>query len=145
MEIIIKEIKHGSPEYNDEVSLRMEILRKPLNLTFDPQQLKAENTDYHIGAYLEDRLVGCLVLTPSGEDTLRMRQVAIANDCQRKGVGRSIVAYSEKLAKEKRYKQIVLHARQTAVPFYIALDYTPQGSPFEEIGIPHQLMRKILL
>jgi predicted GNAT family N-acyltransferase len=145
MNIQIHQVQHGTPAYEEEVELRMEILRRPLGIGFDPEQLAAEYTDIHLGAYEEGRLVACLVLTPVNEETIRMRQVAVANDYQRKGVGRLLVIRSEEIAKEKGYRQLVLHARETAVPFYISLSYLLEGAPFTEVGIPHRYMRKILI
>ena len=37
--------------------------------------------------------------------------------------------------------EIALHARESAVPFYLALGYGLVGEPFEEVGIPHRKMR----
>jgi predicted GNAT family N-acyltransferase len=39
---------------------------------------------------------------------------------------------------------MVLHARETAVPFYNALGYNSVGAQFEEVGIPHFRMEKAL-
>ena len=40
-----KEVRHHSAEYEHTVALRYEILRKPLGLMFDPEELNKEN-DY---------------------------------------------------------------------------------------------------
>ena len=37
-----------------------------------------------------------------------------------------------------------LHAREAAIPFYVALGYATEGSPFEEVGLPHRTMAKAL-
>jgi predicted GNAT family N-acyltransferase len=39
---------------------------------------------------------------------------------------------------------MVLHARETAVPFYLKLGYEVVGGQFEEVGIPHFKMEKKL-
>jgi predicted GNAT family N-acyltransferase len=39
---------------------------------------------------------------------------------------------------------MVLHARDTAVPFYEALGYEAFDDPFVEVAIPHRKMRKAL-
>ena len=39
---------------------------------------------------------------------------------------------------------MVLHARQTAVPFYERLGYETYGEPFVEVTIPHIAMRMAL-
>jgi predicted GNAT family N-acyltransferase len=39
---------------------------------------------------------------------------------------------------------MTLHARDTAVPFYLNLGYACVGEPFTEVGIGHQEMEKAL-
>lgn len=37
---------------------------------------------------------------------------------------------------------MVLHARDSALDFYLSLGYSIVGDPFEEVGIPHHRMEK---
>jgi hypothetical protein len=39
---------------------------------------------------------------------------------------------------------MILHARETAVPFYERLRYSPVGDVFQEVTLPHRLMEKRL-
>jgi len=138
------EIKHGSPEYRVTVALRDEILRKPLGLCFSKEQLQAESTDRHLACYRGGRLVACLVLTRESGGTMRMRQVAVAADCQRQGIGAALVSYAERLAAELGCDEMAAHARETALSFYTQLGYTAFGDRFIEIGLPHVRVRKPL-
>jgi len=125
--LTIRLLEHSSPAYEETVALRDEILRKPLGLTFTPEQLGAEASDYHLACYDGDRLLGCLILTPLAGDALKMRQVAVAGDAQRRGVGRAMVEFSEEFARRNGFREIVLNARETAAPFYDALGYDRVG------------------
>jgi N-acetylglutamate synthase-like GNAT family acetyltransferase len=140
---IICEVPHGSPEYWATVALRDALLRKPLGLHYSPEELAAENDSHHIACYRGDRLVGCLILRPQG-DAARMRQVAVADDLQGQGIGTAMVQYSEALARRFGFARIVLHARETAAPFYEKLGYSRIGDLFEEVKIPHWAMTKWL-
>lgn len=73
-----------------------------------------------------------------------MRQVAVHADFQRKGVGKLMVDFCEKLAIQNGMKTISLHARETAVPFYLSLQYCKVGNQFLEVNIPHFKMTKEL-
>ena len=140
-----KMIEHGSPEYDRTIALRDLVLRKPLGLSFDPDDLAREMDDLHLAIVDEEsRMLGCLVLTPEGEETIRMRQVAIDPEHQKKGLGRRLVAFSEEVAIERGFREMTMHARATAVPFYERLGYTIDGEEYEEVGIPHRTMRKDL-
>lgn len=137
-------IVHGSPDYDATVALRDEVLRKPLGLRFTEEQLRAESEDHHLGGFLDGRLVACLILTPRGSGTLRMRQVAVAADLQHQGLGTRLVQYAEQFAAERGYVEIAAHARDKAVPFYEKLGYEVTGDRFVEVGIPHVTVRKRL-
>ena len=141
----VHELVHGSPEYQDLVALRRAILRLPLGLDFTDEQLAAEATDIHLGAYHgHGQLVGGLILTPLSPSTLKMRQVAVAESAQHAGVGTALVRRSEELARGLGYHTLVLNARDTAVPFYLKLGYALVGELFVEVGIPHRSMQKHL-
>jgi len=129
----------------DTVGLRDDILRSPLGLIFTPEDLAAESTDIHLACFgPEDDLLGCMVLTPGTDRSVRMRQVAVRPDMQRSGVGSAFVRFSERFAADNGFRLMTLHARDTAVPFYERLGYERYGDPFEEVTIPHWKMRKNL-
>lgn len=140
----VREVAHGSPEYDTTVELRRAVLRRPLGLDFAPEGLAAERSDTHLALYEDDGLRACLVLTSAGPTTLRMRQVAVSPQRQGGGLGRALVEASERWARMKGYASMALHARESAVPFYLRLGYTVEGEPFEEVGLPHRAMLKAL-
>ncbi len=140
----ICEIAHGSPEYWTTVELRNSVLRKPLGLHFQAEELKAEEDSRHIACYRGDRLVGCLVLRPMAGGDIQMRQVAVVPELQGQGTGRAMVEYSEALARTMGFTRMILHARETAVPFYEKMGYARVGERFVEVTIPHWAMEKSL-
>jgi predicted GNAT family N-acyltransferase len=138
-------IEFGTPEYEESVALRYEVLRKPLGLEFSVEQLAAEWSDTHLAGFDENaKIVAILILTPAGDHQIKMRQVAIDPTLQSKGLGAQLVKASEVLAQKNHFQRMVLHARETAVPFYLKLGYEVVGGQFEEVGIPHFKMEKKL-
>ncbi len=140
----LRDLPFGAPEYETSVGLRYAVLRAPLGLRLGPDERTEEATLVHLGAFEGERLVGCLMLHDQGDGSVRMRQVAVADDRQRSGIGRALVAFSETRAKELGFREMVLHAREPAVPFYEKLGYETFGEPFVEVTIPHRAMRKRL-
>ena len=134
---------HGSADYQAALDLRLEVLRSPLGLTFDPADLAKEASEIHLGAFEGDRLVATLILIPHGDEA-KMRQVAVAPDRQGQGIGGKLVAFSEDFARAAGFSAMALHARETAVEFYERLGYTAYGEPFIEVTIPHRAMRREL-
>lgn len=141
----ILEIQFGTPEFDEAVRLRYEVLRKPLGLEYTPEQLAAEYDNIHLAAYDHSgRLIGYLNLTPVDSELVKMRQVAVHPAQQGAGIGTALVLASEAVARRAGFKKMSLHARETAVPFYQKLDYTVVGERFEEVTIPHFYMEKML-
>ena len=140
----LKIIDHGTAEYQRMIKLRDEILRKPLGLTFSPDELEKEKNNLHIAAYEDDQMLGCCMLVEEEPQTVRLRQMAVMNDLQGKGIGRALMQFAENLARDRGYKKITMHARKNAVGFYEKMGYKRIGKEFHEITIPHYVMEKEL-
>jgi predicted GNAT family N-acyltransferase len=141
--MLIHTIDFATPEFDEALAMRYEVLRKPLGLDYSVEQIAEEWDNIHIAAFDgSGRMTGYLNLTPVDENVVKMRQVAVAPAYQGKGIGKAMVAYSEIVAKQRNFKEIELHARKTAVPFYLSMNYELVGDEFEEVSIPHFKMRK---
>jgi len=142
------QIEYKSSRYRDMVELRRRILRAPLGLDHTPQQLAKEQADTHIAAYLDGHLVGCVILAAVEKSdglVVQLRQMAVDPDHQGRGIGSQIVAFAEKLAADRGYREVILHARASATPFYERAGYAPTGEIFMEVTIPHRKMVKRLV
>jgi N-acetylglutamate synthase-like GNAT family acetyltransferase len=140
----IKQIDYGSPEYESMLRLRYDLLRKPLGLSFDPQELEKEKEDVLIGAFDEDRMLGCCLLTRTDPKTVRLRQMAVSNNLQGKGIGRALMIFAENIARDMGYNTLMMHSRATATGFYEKMGYIKKDGQFIEITIPHVIMEKKL-
>ena len=140
----LKIIDHNSPEYLEMVRLRQEILRRPLGLTLESDELEAERPHVHIGAFEEDELLGCCMLVKENEKTIRLRQMAVSDKLQRKGVGKALMNFAENIARDQGYKNMIMHARKHAVGFYEKMGYNVTSTEFTEVSIPHVVMEKSL-
>lgn len=104
----LKIIEYGSPEYEQMLALRDNILRKPLGLRFDPVDLENENHDILIGAFEEDDILGCCMLIEENPSIVRLRQMAVYNEKQGKGIGRALMNFAENVARDRGYKLLNL-------------------------------------
>ena len=89
-------------------------------------------------------MIGGLILAPVDNETIRMMQVAVDTIYQGEGVGRQLVQYAEKRAKEAGYSKIVMHAMLSVVSFYEKIGYQAEGDVFDEQGITFLKMVKQL-
>ncbi|MDR0823997.1 MAG: GNAT family N-acetyltransferase, partial [Prevotella sp.] len=112
--MITRVIQHGTPDYDKMVDLRFRILREPLGLTFSPEYLEKERNDILCIGENGGRMVGCCILTPVDGDIVQLRQMAVDDSIQKKGVGAKVLLFAEQTAKERGFNKIILHARKVA-------------------------------
>ena len=133
----LKIIDYGTPEYQQMIKMREDILRKPLGLNFDEKELESEKNNLLIAAFDDDKMLGCCMLVPENENIVRLRQMAVLNDLQGKGIGRALMLFAENLARDRGYNKISMHARKNATGFYEKVGYKVVGDEFVEVTIPH--------
>jgi N-acetylglutamate synthase-like GNAT family acetyltransferase len=141
----LKIIDHGSKEYQKMVDLRFEILRKPLGLNFDPGELEREKDDMLIGAFDDEKMLACCLVTRIDDSTCKLRQMAVQNSVQGKGIGFTMMTFAENVARDRGFKKMIMHARKTAIGFYEKLGYKTAGDEFIEVTLPHYIMEKRLI
>ena len=142
--LCVKQIDVSSIDYSHELELRELILRRPQNLILSEDDLRYDALFIHLGAYLEDELIGCCIYRESSNGVVQIKQVCVLPKFQHQEVGRTLMLEAEKRIKNEGYKQIMLHARVNAWNFYEHLDYEFEGETFIEVGIKHKKMIKML-
>jgi predicted GNAT family N-acyltransferase len=138
----LKQIDHGTKEYKQMLALRYSILREPLGLNFSNEEIEQEKDHILIAAFEEDEMLGCCMLKKVDAHTLQLRQMAVKNNLQGKGIGASIMNFAETISRDRGYRTIIMHARDTAIGFYEKFGYKVKGEPFIEINLPHHVMEK---
>lgn len=139
-----KVIIYGSEDYKQMVELRHRILREPINSVATEEELAEDQKHILLGVYRpeDEKIVGCCFLTHISESVVRLRQMAIDTPYQSQGIGSELIDFAESIAADFNYKWMYLHARKTAIDFYLKHDYEIEGDYFEEVGIPHIEMKK---
>ena len=140
----VKLIDYGTKDYRQMISLRYQLLRKPLGLSFTDAELEEEKNDILIGCFDDDKLEGCCMLVSKDNNTVQLRQMAVVSGLQGKGIGRVLMQFAENIARDRGFKKLIMHARKTAVGFYEKLGYKRIGNEFLEVTIPHYAMEKAL-
>ena len=137
-------VPYGSVEYRAALVLRDRILRKPLGLRFTDAEMAQDKSDYHFVVKHENNVIGCLILTPHDDASIKMRQVAVAEHMQGQGIGKMLVRDAELFALERGFDLMYCNARDTAVVFYEGLGYSKVGEPFVHVKVIHWRMEKQL-
>lgn len=137
------EIRYGSDLYKEEIQLRDRMLRVPLGLKFSKNDLDSEKNELRFGLLDEkNKLVACLLIRKINPDVTKLRQMAVDEKLQGRGIGKLLVERVEDELAKSGYKKIELNSRMYAYGFYKRLGYEPVGKEFTEVGIPHIKMEK---
>ncbi len=140
----IRPAPHGSADYERALALRRRWLREPLGLDFTPAELAADAESFHIVAADGEQIVGNVTLTPGPDGVLKLRQMIVEPSLQRQSLGRLLVEAAEALGRERGFRAIHLHARNSAIGFYERCGYEAFGEGFVEVTLPHRAMRKAI-
>jgi predicted GNAT family N-acyltransferase len=143
-DIAVIEALLGSDLYRQSLRLREAVLRRPLGLTVTEEELADDAMRQHFCAISYGLVVGTVSLRPLDEATLQLKQMAVAEDRRREGIGTRLLAHAEGWAHGAGFLLMVLNARMGAEGFYARFGYQAHGEPFDENTIPHIGMSKSL-
>lgn len=111
-------------EWKAYYRLRYEVLREPWGQPEGTEVLADEDQAIHAAAYAADgATLGVARLQRNEGTTGQVRCVAVSAQAQGKGVGRALMIWLEEKAAESGLEEIVLEARDNAVPFYLSIGY----------------------
>ena len=67
----------------------------------------------------------------------KIGRMAVSQAVRGSGVGRSVLDALMQAARDRGYREAVLHAQVSAAPFYSRAGFVARGSVFDDVGIPH--------
>jgi GNAT superfamily N-acetyltransferase len=137
-------IPHNSEQYGQMIQLRISQLLKPIGVPASYIEREKESNDILIGAFQNEEIIGCCVLTPKDNATIQLRQMTVRSDFRGKGIGAAIIEFAEELARKNNFLLLIMHARDPVIEFYKKCGYEIDGEQFFEVGIGHHKMRKQL-
>lgn len=121
-----------------------------------PAELETDEHDLaavHALVRLDGRPVGTgrVVMLPAHDPMGRaagrwakIGRMAILPEARGQGAGRMLLDLLESVAREANVEGVVIHAQVRAKDFYASQGYEVEGEPFDEAGIEHVFMRKLL-
>ena len=133
--------EHGSHDYYDALSLRYDVLRKPLGLVYAQEDIDAEINQIHVVGKLDDVIV-CTASIQPFDNYCKIRQVAVDTTLQKQSIGKQLIQYCEAYILKMGFFNIKLHSRVSVVDFYLKMQYQKEGGVFTEVSIPHIIMVK---
>ncbi|SEA95744.1 Acetyltransferase (GNAT) domain-containing protein [Flavobacterium gillisiae] len=140
--ISIQLINTTNSLYLLEQDLRNHILLRPIGVPDHAWEMHDKKA-WHFVAVENDVVIGCVVLNPLNPEKTKtqLMQMAVETNQQGKGIGKLLVKELLSFCMSNGIKEVVCHARDNAVPFYLILGFEIYDEPFVEVGIPHEHMR----
>jgi N-acetylglutamate synthase-like GNAT family acetyltransferase len=133
-------------EWQAYFELRFDILRAPWGQAKGSEQTTDEAQHQHFAFFNDaNQIIGVGRLDQTAPKVGQVRFMAVAANQQGKGIGKAIMDEIQAVCKAQGCLQIILHAREVALPFYQKLGYQlvePSHLLFGEIQ--HYLMQKTL-
>lgn len=71
-------------------------------------------------------------------------RMAVRKEARGTGVGARVLEALIDKALSLGYRELILNAQTHAMPFYARAGFAAEGEEFEEAGIPHRTMRRVL-
>jgi ribosomal protein S18 acetylase RimI-like enzyme len=106
--------------------------------TVDEQTVDEQTVDEQ--AVDEQTVIGSARLRPLSESIGSIGYVAVLPDFQNQGIGSALIREIKAIAQAQQLQALRVMSRVNAIGFYSRLGFTPQGSPHDYLGIPHQFM-----
>ncbi len=96
----------------------------------------------HALATIDDQVVGTGRLIINGSRA-KIGRMAVLKEKRSQGLGRAILRSLIQAGVDKGINHFILHGQVHALPLYASEGFTSVGEPFDEVGIPHQMMQLI--
>ena len=111
--------------------------RVPENLEWDAADRQCEHA---LAEDAEGGAIGCARLLPDGH----IGRVAVLAAWRGQGVGAALLLCLIEVARAHGHLRVMLNAQVQAMPFYARYGFVAEGPPFDEAGIAHQVMARVL-
>ena len=136
---------------DDLLNLRSKILRNNLDPNLCRFPGDKEINSFHIGAFNGNTLIGGVSVMKNEckkkelPNCFQLRGLFVDKEFQHNGIGKTIVNFVENRLSESGVNYLWMNARESAVLFYLKLNYTNSKISYliNEIGL-HYLMYKKL-
>jgi predicted GNAT family N-acyltransferase len=102
------------------------------------------NADHVVAFDETGRCIGTGRIVRVDHRTAQLGRMAVAAPFRRQGVGSAMLSALERMAWLRGVAEIFVHSQLPAEDFHRKRGYLPEGEVFQEQGVPHVRMRKLL-
>jgi len=143
MELMVRAPQTES-EWTAYYDLRFRVLRQPWGQSVGSERDSSEDSACHFALYNEATLIAVVRLDEKNKGEFQVRYMAVEPNYQGQGMGKLLFEHVMGFCASKNATEIILHAREIAIPFYSAMNFEiVEKSHLLFNEIQHYLMRKM--
>lgn len=134
-----------SPIYRDALELRLQVFVNEQHVSPAIEVDEKESSCLHVVGYDEKRTpVATARLYPLSAEDYKIQRVAVMKTERGKHYGQQLMKEVERIAHEAGAKRLVLGAQNQALPFYEKMGFKVFSEEYEEAGILHHDVEKMI-
>jgi len=123
-------------EIDKALKIREEVFVKGQNVSKELEIDGLDDSSEHVLLYYNNKPTGTARIRYN-DNKMRLERIAILDLARGKGLGIKLMEYLVKYAKEKKVKEIYMHAQYYLLDFYSKFGFKPRGDIFYEANIKH--------
>jgi ElaA protein len=140
----VEKTRWGTPLADAAYALRVAVFCDEQGVPPAVERDAYDETALHFVASEGGRVVGTLRVVTLDERTAKIGRVAVAKPCREKGIGKQLMLAALEQLKRDAFAAAVLTAQVQVIGFYEKLGFVAEGPVFDEAGIPHRKMTRVL-
>lgn len=134
-----------SPIYRDALEIRLTVFVNEQNVSPAIEIDEKESSCIHVVGYDHNHNpIATARLFPLDKENYKVQRVAVLLSERGKQLGNLLMNEMETIARENGAQRIILGAQNQALPFYKKIGYTVFGDEYEEAGILHHDVEKMI-
>ncbi|WP_437652448.1 GNAT family N-acetyltransferase [Sorangium sp. So ce1182] len=136
-------IRSDSPLYAGALRLRFDVFVVEQAVPADVEIDELDADAQHYVVLEGDEVVATMRIVPY-DGALKVGRVAVRKDLRGAGLGRRLLEEAIRTGAAQGARALVLNAQVSAAPFYRKLGFVEEGPTFDEAGIPHTRMVRVM-
>lgn len=142
-EIEIK-IAQTKLEKEDIKNIRVKVFQEEQKVTEELDFDGLDDNCIQLVAYRDGKALGTARLRKTNKGVIKIERMAVISEARSQGVGKKLLGYILQYLENKNTKEVVLNAQEHAKGFYEGFGFKQIGDTFDDAGMPHVKMIKIL-
>ncbi len=129
-------IAKNQTEIDEALKIREEVFVKGQNISIDREKDGLDTSSEHAILYYNNKPAGTARIRYV-DNKMKLERIAILDEVRGKGLGIKLMKFLVQYGKEKRVKEIYMHAQYYLLNFYAKFGFKQRGDIFYDTDIKH--------